>query len=79
MATAVGGIPEVVADGLSGVLVGEGDAEGVGKAVVELLQDPVRCKKMGREGQKRVEDCFSLAAHLEQVQALYDEVLGMGS
>ena len=75
VATAVGGVSEVVINGQTGVLLGEGDAEGVGKTVVELLQDPVRCKKMGLAGQKRVENCFSLAEHVDQVQALYDEVL----
>ena len=78
VATAVGGIPEVVVEGRTGMLVEEGDAEAVGQAAVELLRDPARRQEMGRAGQKRVEDCFSLAAHLEQVQALYDEVLGIG-
>ena len=76
VATAVGGIPEVIEDNQTGLLVDEGDVEGVGMAVLTLLKDAARRREMGRKGRTRVENHFSLEAHVEQVQNLYGELLG---
>lgn len=75
VATAVGGIPEVVADGQTGILVPAGDPEGVANAALALLSDPGRRQAMGRAGQVRAQRLFSLEAHVAQIQALYEEVL----
>ena len=75
VATAVGGIPEVIEDKKTGLLVDEGDVEGVGMAVLKLLKDAARRREMGRKGRTRVESHFSLEAHIEQVQNLYGELL----
>lgn len=54
VATAVGGIPEVVVDGVTGLLVPPGDAAALRSAVERLLADPVLRRRMGREGRRRV-------------------------
>jgi colanic acid/amylovoran biosynthesis glycosyltransferase len=48
----------VVADAQTGFLVGEGDVEGVGMAVLKLLKDPACRREMGRSGRARVESNF---------------------
>lgn len=73
VATAVGGIPEVV--GECGLLVPEGDAAGVARAVESLLADADAARHLGAAGKRRAELCFSVEAHATTVQALYDGLL----
>jgi glycosyltransferase involved in cell wall biosynthesis len=54
VATAVGGIPELVEDGVTGLLVQPGDPEGLRAALGRLLADPVLRRRLGRAGRKRV-------------------------
>lgn len=75
VATAVGGIPEVVVDGETGILVPPQDPEAIARAAVALLRNPERRTTMGLAGQRRVRECFSLEAHVAQMQELYEEVL----
>ncbi|MFF3686891.1 glycogen synthase [Streptomyces sp. NPDC002187] len=89
VATAVGGIPEVVADGETGLLVpfaaGPGsrgepaDAEAFAKdfavRVNELLADPQRSRRMGRAGRRRAADRFSWASIAAQVHEIYRSVV----
>lgn len=78
VATRVGGIPEVVEEGETGLLVPPGDAEGTAEATVALLEDAGRRKEMGLAGQRRVRERFSLAAHVGEIQNLYRELLEAG-
>jgi glycosyltransferase involved in cell wall biosynthesis len=72
VATAVGGIPEVV--GECGLLVPEGDADEVARAVESLLADAEAASHLGRAGQRRARAHFSIEAHASQVEALYEEI-----
>jgi len=54
VATKVGGIPELVRDGVEGVLVESGDVKGLSDAIVRLLRDPGERARMGAAGQQRV-------------------------
>ncbi len=65
VATAVGGLAEVVADGVTGELVDKGDADGLAQNILELLNDPARRTEMGTAGRARVEERFSLSAQME--------------
>ncbi len=76
VATTTGGLPEVVAQGETGLLVPPGDVESLAVTVVSLLQDRVRREQMGFCGRARAYERFSLEAFVEQVEHLYDEVLG---
>jgi glycosyltransferase involved in cell wall biosynthesis len=78
VATTVGGLPEVVAQGETGLLVPSGDAESLAETVVSLLQDPVRRERMGRNGKARVQEQFSLDVSIMQMEQLYGEVLRRG-
>ena len=64
VATRHAGIPEVVIDGETGVLVEEGDVRGMSVAIERLLQDPALCAQLGTAGRCHVEQCFTLEKHL---------------
>lgn len=53
-----GGIPEVVKDGETGLLVEYGDVKAIGDAIINLLEDETTRKRMGEEGHRRVMDNF---------------------
>ena len=76
VATTTGGLPEVVAQGETGLLVPPGDVESLAAAVVSLLEDRVQREQMGRYGKARAQDRFSLDASVAQMEQLYGEVLG---
>ncbi|SDF45518.1 glycogen synthase [Klenkia brasiliensis] len=81
VASAVGGIPEVVADGRTGLLVPydeqdpAGFAAGLAARMSELLADPDRAAGMGAAGRDRVLAEFGWPAIAEQTVAVYDRVL----
>jgi len=70
----VGGIPEVVLDAQTGLLVPPGDHELLAEALTSLLSDPARAAAMGQLGRQRVSAEFSWAAVAAQTAALYTEL-----
>jgi glycosyltransferase involved in cell wall biosynthesis len=62
VATAVGGTPEVIADGETGYLVPPGDPAALAARLGELLRDPRLRRKMGEAGQRRMRERFTFAA-----------------
>ena len=60
VATRAGGLPEIVDDGATGVLVAPGDEAALAAAIVDLLRDPARRAAMGQAGRRRVEREFSI-------------------
>jgi len=75
VATGVGGTPEVVVDGVTGLLVPPRDPDALAQAITRLLQDPDLRRKMGRAGRERVERCFSVERMVQQTEALYEELV----
>ncbi len=75
VSTAVGGIPEVVTSGESGLLVEGGEPESLARAVEQLLGDPERRRAMGAEARRRAQERFSAAAVVPQYEALYARVV----
>jgi glycosyltransferase involved in cell wall biosynthesis len=75
IATAVGGIPEVMQNGLSKFLVPAGDAKGLADAIVEVLRDPILRKELGEAGARRVREAFSLSQRTQRITDLYNELL----
>mgnify|MGYP001950707741 FL=1 len=68
----VGGIPEVVEDRVSGILVDAGDVDGVVNALVTLASDRARCIAMGREGLARTRRLFMRPALAKAVEGVYE-------
>ena len=75
VATRVGGVPDVVQDGVSGLLVGVGDVEGLASAVEQLINDPARGRLMGQAGRERVQRMYGAERLLRDIDALYQELL----
>lgn len=75
VATRVSAVPEVVADGKTGLLVEPGDAAGVAVHLESLLTDRERAAALGDAGRRRARTEFSVARMAERTQAVYDEVL----
>lgn len=72
VATRGGGVPEIVADQETGLLVPMSDARAMAHAIKWLLRNPERARQMGLAGQKRVREHFTIAQTSGRVEALYD-------
>jgi glycosyltransferase involved in cell wall biosynthesis len=70
--TQVGGNPEVVESGTTGLLVPAGNPEALGQAITSALADPERSRQMGYAGRCRVERCFDIREMMAQYEALYE-------
>ena len=79
VATAVGGIPEVVADGTTGVLAPFGDVDVLARGVEGLLRDPARREAMGRAARERAGKLFAAEVIVPRYEALYRRVCAAGS
>jgi glycosyltransferase involved in cell wall biosynthesis len=79
VATRVGPVPEVVVDGVTGVLVPPDDPASLAKAVVDLLRDPDRARLMGTAGRIRLTERFTERAMIQSTVALYNALLGDAS
>ena len=74
----VGGIPEVVENGVTGLLVTSGDADVLARAVESLIEDPIRRAALGRAAQDRARELFSAEAIVPRYEALYRRVCVQG-
>jgi glycosyltransferase involved in cell wall biosynthesis len=75
VATPVGGVPEAVVDGQTGLLVPPGDAAALSDAMTRLLRDPALGRRLGDEGRRRAETVLSIERVASRVEALYEELL----
>jgi len=74
LATAVGGNPDLVAAGRTGLLVPAGDDAALAAALLQLAADPAATAAMGRAGRVRVEQEFSLQVMVAAYQSLYERL-----
>jgi len=72
-----GGNPELIEDGVTGILVDFGDIEGFAKSVADLLQDDTRRKKMGAKARERAERLFDVKVNARKTEEIYSELVGM--
>lgn len=75
VATRVGGNPEAVADGDTGLLVDAHAPEQLAEAVLKLVRNPAAAREMGLRGRERVKALFSYDAMIKGMRAFYDEAL----
>ncbi|MFQ5877310.1 MAG: glycosyltransferase [Acidobacteriota bacterium] len=75
VATRVGGVPEVVVDGRTGLLVPPADPDALARACLDLLSDRERALRLGRAGRERARGEFSIEDLVERTAALYRELL----
>jgi glycosyltransferase involved in cell wall biosynthesis len=71
VATRVGGVPELVTDGETGLLVAPKDPEALAAALLSLIEDRSSRLRMGRAARARIEESFSFTAMLDQYETFY--------
>jgi glycosyltransferase involved in cell wall biosynthesis len=75
VASQVGGVPEVVVSGETGILVPPADASALAEAMRTLLENAALRCKLGTTAANMVRECFSAQRMAEEIAALYRELL----
>ncbi len=75
IASRIGGIPDIVEDGVSGLLVAPGDPDALAAALQRLLGDRALARRLGEAGRDRLRERFSWEAITRRWDALYSAVL----
>jgi colanic acid/amylovoran biosynthesis glycosyltransferase len=75
VATAVGGVPELVDDEITGLLVPAGDAPALAAALERLLRDAGLAARLGASARRRIEQSFSIADQVDRLLSLWAEVV----
>jgi glycosyltransferase involved in cell wall biosynthesis len=75
VATRVGGVPDVVRDGVDGFLVGPGDVDAMAERLSALAADPPLRHRMGEAGRASVHERYSVERLLDDIDALYRRLL----
>lgn len=75
IATSAGALPEIVEDGVTGMIVPPGNSAALAKAIAALIEQPDRCREMGAAGAKRIRERFSWRRTAEETYDLYQEVI----
>lgn len=78
VASRVAGIPELVVDGVTGILVEPGDSGALADAIDSLLRDPERAEALGRAGRERAQTHYSRDTMIRALTALYDAAASGG-
>lgn len=76
VATAVGGVPEAVTDGVTGYLVPPGDSSALARAIAAILADPAKAGVMGRAARERVERDFKVEPMVHKTELMYETLVG---
>lgn len=73
--SSIGGIPEAVVDGETGLIVAPGDSSALAGAILCLMRDSAILERMGRAGRARYETTFTREKMLSRISGIYDELL----
>jgi glycosyltransferase involved in cell wall biosynthesis len=73
--TCLGGNPEVVVDGVTGILIPPKNSLKLADAISELTKDMNRRKDMGKAGRKRIEQLFTIEEATKKTEEIYEELL----
>jgi glycosyltransferase involved in cell wall biosynthesis len=71
----IGGIPEQIEDGKSGLLFEKGNADDLGKKMLRLIQDKSLRREMGEAGRRIVEEKYSLITHCNDLVGIYEKLI----
>jgi glycosyltransferase involved in cell wall biosynthesis len=75
VATRVGGTPEALVDGVTGILVPPANSSALADAIIHLLNDPQLAAHLGRSARARIADRFSVRRMVRATEDLYSELL----
>jgi glycosyltransferase involved in cell wall biosynthesis len=73
VASAVGGIVDVIKDGQTGILVPEKNPDAIAKAVLRLIEDPDYARQLGEQGYAHVRNYFDWDRIMDQYETIYSE------
>lgn len=76
VAARVGGVPEIVLEGTTGLMVPPEDPAPLAAAIRRVLADPARARAMGLAGRARAEREYDAALHARRIEALYADLTG---
>ena len=79
IASAVGGVPDVVEDGITGTLVPPADPAALAQALEQIHRKPDRAWRMGRNAAQHIRDHYTWPAVIADFEAVYDDVLGFST
>jgi len=79
IASDLGGLPELIDDGVDGLLVSAGDDKVLARAIDEMARDWSRAFTMGQTGRQKIETGFSPSVHIEQISGLYRQLGAKGA
>lgn len=75
VATAAGGVPEIIEDGVNGILVPTKNPEALAAGIISMVRDGDKAKKMGENGRQTVEARFSVEKMVSETVDIYEEVM----
>lgn len=75
VASRIGGIEDIVADGSNGILAGVGDSKAIAEAIVSLCSDEAKRRSMGDKGRALVKEKFTVEAMADGVMKVYRDVV----
>ena len=77
VATDVGGVPEIIEDGVNGILVPPGRSDLLAEAIKNCLASPEKRRAMGEAGYHKVKSEFTFESQTQKLEAIYLEILNM--
>jgi glycosyltransferase involved in cell wall biosynthesis len=77
IATAAGGVLDIIEDTVSGLLVPCKDSRAMAEAIMQIISNQNRAEQIGRAARQRVADKFTIQRQVTVVQELYDAILGL--
>lgn len=75
VATRHAGIPDVIIEEETGLLVNEHDVAGMAAAMIRLARDPELAQRMGAAGRQRIEDSFTLERHIAELWRIIEQAI----
>ena len=78
IASRIGGIPEIVDDGVTGLLFEPGNADDMAAKIRTLWDNPTLCRKMGKAGRDKVLHEYSPSQYYQRLTDVYEKTLEYG-
>jgi len=77
VATAAGGVLDIIEDGVNGLLVPCKDSKAMARAILQILSDRDKAEQMGLAARRRVTEKFTVQQQVTAVQKLYNSILAI--
>jgi glycosyltransferase involved in cell wall biosynthesis len=74
ISTSISGIPELVKDGVNGLLVKPKDSRSLAAAIEKLLMDPETCERMGKDGRRTIQEQFNIKKSASALKEIFQDL-----